>query len=648
VGLKSYCIGIKGLIHWHLIDFFRGYCYRMIIRKRVLRSALIVAAVVSSVVASPLDTQSAVAATGSGSPIFNRARDFYVAGQVDSVIAVVREHLRKNGRDPESYTLVPLVIEAYVRKGDYAQVRRLIDMYRQKFADSPFLPRLAYIEGVANAREMRPVQALTSFSTALSLGVSADLLDAAVANADLICGRSLSSEELSNISGRAELHPVLLEIVRYHEIQKLIASGQAVRAKNSAEEFRETYPRSRYAESVREFLSHFVREQQRKRGPASLQVGLLAPMTGEDADIGKFILQGVKLALDGHNSRGESPIKLIVYDTKGSPVETAKKSKELLVKDQAQLCIGPVLSNTAVVSAAMFSDKDIVMITPTANEDGISTIGENIFQMNVTLGTMAQRLAKYAVDNMSIRDFAIIAPSNGFGFAMADAFKAELGRRNIQVAYEEYFAEGTHDFSGTLNRLRGALIRRRLEEILAERGLAGKVTTLSNSDSLRYSDSTLAVGGLFMPLSDYDDVAKLSSQVVFRRIRTQMLGTGVWSDPRVPSGSEGKRYANNAIVSMGIQPDQTSEAWQAFAAAYKSRYNDDPNRVAAMGYDAASLMIKAVGEAGTPDITKLKKALAATKEYGGLSGLITFDPVTGANGEAIIMKVTDKGFVRVH
>jgi len=621
----------------------------MIVKKRIL--LLILTAAAASVWAAPSDAPSAAGGTnGAGSAVFNRARDFYAAGQVDSVIAVVREHLRKNGRDPESYTLVPLVIEAYARRGDYAQARRLIGMYRQKFPESLFLPRLAYLEGVVNAREARPVQALASFSTALTLGVSADLLNVTVDNADLICGRSLSSEELSNLSGRAELHPVLLEIVRYYEIQKLIASGQVVRAKNSAEEFREAYPRSRYMEPVKVFLNQFVKEQQqqKRKGPPPLQVGLLAPMTGEDAEIGKFILQGVKLALDGHNQRAENPIKLIVYDTKGSPVETAKKSKDLLVKDQAQLCIGPVLSNTAVVSAAMFSEREIVMITPTANEDGISAIGDNIFQMNVTLGTMAQRLAKYAIENMSIRDFAIIAPSSGFGFAMADAFKDELGRQNIQVVYEEYFTEGTHDFSGTLNRLRGALIRRRLDEILADRGITHRVTSLSNSDSLRYADSTLAVGGLFMPLSDYDDVAKLSSQVVFRRIRTQMLGTGSWSDPRVPSPSEGKRYANNAIVSVGIQPDMSSESWQAFASAYKTRYNDEPNRIAAMGYDAAMLVIKATAEAGGPDIAKLKKALASVKEYGGLSGLITFDPVTGANGEAIIMKVTDKGFVRVH
>jgi branched-chain amino acid transport system substrate-binding protein len=612
----------------------------IIIRKSVV---LLIAFVLSAAVAPP------VLAEEGGALVLKRAREFYANGQVDSVVAVIREHLRKNGRDPEAYRLVPLVTEAYIRRGDYAQVHRLIDMYRQRFPESPFLPRLAYLEGVANAREARPVQALASFSTALGLGVPVGLLNVTLGNAELICGRTLGAEELSTLSGRAELHPALLEIVRFYEIQRLIALGQVVRAKNSAEEFRAVYPRSRYSEPVKEFLSQFVKEQQlQRKGPPPLQAGLLAPMTGEDADIGKFILHGVKLAIDDYNSRAASPIKLIVYDTKGSPVETARKSKELLLKDQAQLCIGPILSNTAVVSAAMFSDRDIVMITPTANEDGISAISENIFQMNVTLGTMAQRLAKYAIDNMNIRDFAIIAPSSGFGFAMADAFKDELGRRNIEVAYEEYFAEGTHDFSATLGRLRGALIRRRLEEILADRGLMQRVTQLSNSDSSRYADSTLAVGGLFMPLSDYEDVPKLSSQVVFRRIRTQMLGTGGWSDPRVPSGNEGKRYANNAIVSTGIQPDQSSEAWQAFVAAYRARYNDEPNRIAAMGYDAAALVIKAVGEAGGADAAKLKKALSSIKEYGGLSGMITFDPNTGANGEAIIMKVTDKGFVRVH
>ena len=579
-----------------------------------------------------------------GSPLFRRARDFYAAGQYDSTIVLIREHLRKNGRDPESFNLVPLVAEAYMRKGEFPQVHRLIAMYRQKFPDAPFIPRLTYLEGVAYARQARPAQALTSFSTALELGISADLFNLTLTNAENVCGRSLSVDELSSLSTRGELHAVLLEIVRFYEIQKLFKSGQLVRARNSAEEFRKRYPRSRYNDQVKDLIGKISKEQQ--KGTAQVQVGLLAPMTGEDAEIGRFILQGVKLALDNHNSRAQTPIKLIVYDTKGSSVETAKKSKELLTKDQAQLCIGPILSNTAAVSAAMFSGKDIIMLTPTANEDGISSIGDNIFQMNVSLGALARRLARYALENMNIREFAIIAPNSGFGHAMAEAFKDELGRRSIEVVHEEYFEEGIHDFSQPLRRLRTKLLTRRLEAIAAERGNMMRITHPTRSDSIRYLDTTFAIGGLFMPLLDYEDVVKLAPQVVFQRLRTQMLGTGRWDDPRVPS--EGKRYVHDAIISVTPQLDQENERWTDFNRAYRARYNEPPNRISAMGYDAARLVIKAVGDAGGTDIARLKKAFTAVQEYSGVSGIVSFDPHTGANNEVQIMKVTETGFLRVH
>ncbi|MDR2577490.1 MAG: penicillin-binding protein activator [Chitinispirillales bacterium] len=585
----------------------------------------------------------AVSAADGGSPLFHKARDFYIAGQMDSTIVLIREHLRRHGRDPESFTLVPLVVEAYMRKGEYAQVHRLLDMYRQKFPDSPFLPRLAYLEGIAHAREARPMQALTSFSMALRFGVSPELFDLTVANVENVCNRSLSVDELSSLSRRGELHPAMLEIIRFYEIQKLHASGQEVRAGHSAEEFRRMYPRSRYASQVREFLNRVSRGQ--GRGGA-IQIGLLAPMTGDDSDIGRYILEGVKLAIDSHNAQAQNQLRFIVYDTKGLPVETALKSKDLLLKDQAQICIGPILSNTAVVSAALFSGKDIVMITPTANEDGISTLGDNIFQMNISLGTIAQKLARYAVDNLSVREFAIIAPNNGFGHAMAEAFKLELGRRNIEVVHEEYFNEGTHDFTPVLRRLRHTLIRRRLEAIAAERGNMQRITQITRADSVRYADSTLAIGGLFMPLSDYEDVVKLAPQAVFHRIRTQMLGAGGWSDPRVPV--EGQRYVTDAIIAVGFQPDMESDDWRNFNAAYRARYNSEPNRVSAMGYDAARLAIQAVNESGGgTDIARLKRALASVQGYHGLSGIVSFDPQTGANNEATIMKVTESGFMRV-
>jgi len=575
-----------------------------------------------------------------GSALFKRAKDFYAAGQYDSTIVIIREHLRKNGRDPESYTLVPLIAEAYMRKGEYTQFRRLIDMYRQKFPDAAFTARLYYLDGIAYAKEQKHVQALMSFSRALELGVSAELYSLTISNTERICGRSLSVEELSSLSSKSEIHAAMLETVRVWEVLKLASAGQTVRAQNSAEEFRKLYPRSRYLEQIKDLLGR-AKEQKRT---SAMQIGLLAPLSGDNAEIGKMVLQGAKLAIDNYNSSASSPLKLIVYDTKGNPVETARRSKDLLLKDLAPICIGPVLSSTATVSAAMFAGKDIVMISPTANEDGIASIGDNIFQMNVTVGSIAQKLARYSLDNLNIREYAVIAPANSFGYAMAEAFKEELARRNVEVVFEEYFNDGTHDFTPVLRRLRHTLLRRHLEKLAADRGNLQKITQISRADSIKYADSTLAVGGLFMPLSA-DDVVKLAPQAVFHRIRTQMLGAGGWSDPSVPV--EGKRYVNNAIISVGFQPDQGSPAWLEFAKAYKAHYNEEPNSIAALGYDAAKLVIKTVDESGGADVAKLKNTLAGTRGYNGLSGTVSFDYAGGANSEAIILKVTENGFVRV-
>lgn len=593
---------------------------------------------------------SATLASSEPSPLFNRARDFYAAGQYDSTIAVIRAHLREHGRDPETFTLVPLVTEAYIRTGDNTQAKRLIDMYRQRFPESPFMPRMSYLEGVAFAREAQPARALISFSAAIRPGLSEELFELTISNVERICGRSLSVEELSSLSRSSELHEAIIEVVRFFELQRLIEAGQSVRARNSAEEFTRRYPRSRYAPRVTELTRSLTAEEreERRQGRSRVQVGLLAPMTGDDADIGKYVMEGVKLAIDNYNARAQSPINFIVYDTRGQSVETALRSRDLLTKDQAQVCIGPVLSNTAVVSAAMFGGRDIVMLTPTASEDGIFSLGDNIFQMNITPGTMSRRLAAYALDNLSIRDFAIIAPNNPLGRAMANSFKEELARRNMEVVHEEYFEDGIHDWTPHLRALRNTLIRRRIESLNADRGINERVTQISRADSIRFADSTMAIGGLFMPLLEHEDVAKLAPQVIFHRMRTQMLGTGAWNHPRALSA--GGAHINNAIIAVGVQPDQQSDRWTEFADAYARQYNTQPSSISALGYDAAMLVIRAVEEAGRAggagDVERIREALGNIQGYQGVSGIISFSP-DGFNTGTAIFRITDGRLLRV-
>ena len=144
-------------------------------------------------------------------------------------------------------------------------------------------------------------------------------------------------------------------------------------------------------------------------------IGLLVPLTGENADAGKRIAQGVQLAIEKHNTVHRVRLSIVLRDTKGSLIETARATRELLAHERLPAIIGPVLSPTATVTAGMLIGKETVMLTPTATDDGIASLGPNIFQMNITIGVLARSVARYALDNLNIREFIIVAPHTAIG-----------------------------------------------------------------------------------------------------------------------------------------------------------------------------------------------------------------------------------------
>ncbi len=141
-----------------------------------------------------------------------------------------------------------------------------------------------------------------------------------------------------------------------------------------------------------------------------------------------------------------------------------------------------------------------------------------------------------------------------------------------------------------------------------------------------------------------DDIVMLAPQVPFHRIHTQMLGSNGWHSSKVVQ--DGNKYVANAIISTSFELNQNQKSWSDFRSAYKARYNAEPDRISALGYDAATLVMKALAEAGN-DPVKINESIRKTQNFQGLSGLISFDREDGENSEASILKVTETGFLRV-
>jgi branched-chain amino acid transport system substrate-binding protein len=112
---------------------------------------------------------------------------------------------------------------------------------------------------------------------------------------------------------------------------------------------------------------------------------------------------------------------------------------------------------------------------------------------------------------------------------------------------------------------------------------------------------------------------------------------------------DGKEYVANALFSSNLPAGTGVEKeWADFKTLYKGRFGVDPDRVAALGYDAASLIAAALRQAGTSaSAPQISQALSSIKGYRGASGPISFDGGQRINTEASIIKIKDKQFIRV-
>jgi ABC-type branched-subunit amino acid transport system substrate-binding protein len=561
---------------------------------------------------------------GDAREVFSKARQFYRAGEYDSTIVVIRDFLISNGQDPGAEYLIPLVMEAFARRDDMTPMASLYDLFRDKFSSSAFMPRVSYLYGYSQARQGLFIPALVAYSAALDAGVAGDLDSLVMASVAVIRRNApalAASDELVRTPLNARIRAALAGAPPSDRADPVAA------VKNPAP-LPESDPPAAAA------------------GGTDVFVGLLAPLTGDDADVGVRVERGVELAFEKHNEAHRTRVSIVKHDTRSSLIETARATRDLLGHDRLPAIIGPVLSPTATVSAGMLIGRETVMLTPTATDDGIAALGPNIFQMNITVGVLARSVARYALENLHIREFIILAPRTAVGAAMSDAFRDEVTGSGGTVFIEESYEEGASDYTALFVDLRKKLLVRTLDARARERGGNYRpVRSVSWADSARFADSSVSIGAIFLP-SDASDLPALTSQLAFNRIRAQLLGSSGWRSPKTTVDEN--RYLQNAIISAPFEPDASWRGWPPFAGDYAARFHEDADRVAALGYDAGTLIADAIDSAGPSlSASRIAEVLSKLQKFEGASGLITFDPKRRDNTEAAILKLTPGGFVRL-
>lgn len=330
-------------------------------------------------------------------------------------------------------------------------------------------------------------------------------------------------------------------------------------------------------------------------GTGQVRVGLILPLSAQgNAGVAA---QSMKNAAEMALAEFKNPnIQLLVKDDGGTP-QGAQAGAQQAITEGAEIIIGPLFAEAVRAVGAVARPRGIPVI---AFSTDVSVAARGVYLLSFLPESDVKRIVDYSISRGK-RSFAALMPDSAYGAVVEAAFQQEVSRRGGRVlALEKYLLD-----PGKLSEP------------------AQRVAQAANQvDSIFIPDGADAVPQVVQSLA--------RSGVNLRRV--QLLGTGLWDDPRVFSAAalEGGWYA---------APD--SGGFRNFSARYRSRYGQDPVRTATLAYDAVALVAALVKTQGAQRFSE--QVLTNASGFAGIDGVFRFR-TDGSNERGLaVLRVAPSG-----
>jgi branched-chain amino acid transport system substrate-binding protein len=339
---------------------------------------------------------------------------------------------------------------------------------------------------------------------------------------------------------------------------------------------------------------------------SEIPVGEYGSLTGLTATYGISTKNGSRMAFDEANAAGGvlgKKIDLTVEDDSSKPEEAANAVIKLINQDRVVAVLGEVASSRSLAGAPYCQQAGVPMLSPSSTNPEVTKKGDYIFRACFTDDFQGKVVGMFATDPkyLGLKRLAVLYDvKNDYSKGLTDVFTRYVQDAGGQIVAKASYSEGDKDF------------RAQLTDIKAE------------------SPDAIYVPGY------YQEAGLIARQARELKIPVPLMGSDGWDSPAL------LEVAGHAIegcyMSNHYSVDDPSERVQKFVRDYKKRFGQVPDALAALGYDAAGMLVSAIKRAGTTQGKALRDALASTKDYPGVTGNITLDADRNAKKPAVILK----------
>ncbi|GAB1717742.1 MAG: amino acid/amide ABC transporter substrate-binding protein, HAAT family [Nitrobacter sp.] len=327
-------------------------------------------------------------------------------------------------------------------------------------------------------------------------------------------------------------------------------------------------------------------------GTGQVKVGLLLPLSA--AGNASIAARSMKNAAEMALSEFQNPnIQLLVKDDAGS-AQGAQQGAQQALDEGAEIILGPLFAASVPATAQAARTRGISVIAFSTDS---SVAGRGVYLLSFLPESDVNRIVEYAA-SVGKRSFAAMVPENAYGNVVEVAFKQTVGRHGGRIAaFEKYGADRAGAAKNVAQSLRSA-------------------------DALLIADD----GDAVVSVAD----ALTAAGANLRNV--QLLGTGLWDNPRV--------FASAALQG-GLYAAPDPAGFRSFAGRYRAKFGGEPVRTATLAYDAVALVAALARTQGPQRFAA--ETLTNPSGFAGIDGLFRFRS-DGTNQRGLaVMRVASGG-----
>ncbi len=350
-------------------------------------------------------------------------------------------------------------------------------------------------------------------------------------------------------------------------------------------------------------------EDQTASGDLIVRIGAAAPLTGNQAHIGKDNESGTRMAIDDANAKGitiggrKVHFMLVSEDDQADP-KTATIVAQKLVDDKVNGVIGHLNSGTTIPAAKIYHDNGIVQISPSATAVSYTAQGfHNAFRVMANDAQQGHVLGEYATRNLAAKKIAVIDDRTAYGQGLADEFIKAAQANGAQIVAREYTNDKAVDFTAVLTTVKS-----------------------KQPDLLFYGGMDPQSGPMIKQLK------ALALSLKF------MTGDGGYTPAFIKLAGPA---AEGSYASLPGVPLDKMPGGKNFESRFVAKYQ--PIQLyAPYCYDAVNVMIAAMQRADSVDPQKYLPELAKT-DLDGVTAKIQFDAKGDLKGGAVTLYQVQQG-----